>query len=71
MHEPLGRVKASLISKQLGIREKNAITLVAECKFIEAVRNATERMLTEIFDTHRNLSITSQKIIGDAFNSEK
>ena len=63
-------VKASLISKQLGIREETLSRWRQNDKFNEAVANATERILTEIVDTHKNLLITSQKIIADALKKE-
>ncbi len=63
-------VKASQISKQLGIREETLSRWRRDNKFIEAVNDATERVLTEIVDTHKNLLITSQKIIADALNDE-
>ena len=64
-------VKASLISKQLGIREETLSRWRRDNKFIEAVNDATERVLTEIVDTHKNLLITSQNIIADALNDEE
>ena len=64
-------VKASLISKQLGIREETLSRWRQNDKFNEAVESATERILTEIVDTHKNLLITSQKIIADALNDEE
>ena len=64
-------VKASLISKQLGIREETLSRWRQNDKCNEAVENATERILTEIVDTHKNLLITSQKIIADALNDEE
>ena len=64
-------VKASLISKQLGIREETLSRWRQNDIFREAVKNATERVLTEIVDTHKNLLITSQNIIADALNDEE
>jgi hypothetical protein len=64
-------VKASLISKQLGIREETLSRWRQNDKFNEAVKNATERVLIEIVDTHKNLLITSQKIIAEALNDEE
>ena len=64
-------VKASVISKQLGIREETLSRWRQNDKFNEAVESATERILTEIVDTHKNLLITSQKIIADALNDEE
>ena len=64
-------VKASVISKQLGIREETLSRWRQNDKFNKAVENATERILTEIVDTHKNLLITSQKIIADALKNEE
>ena len=64
-------VKASLISKQLGIREETLSRWRQNDTFNEAVESATERVLTEIVDTHKNLLITSQKIIVDALNDKE
>ena len=64
-------VKASLISKQLGIREETLSRWRQNDKFNEAVKNATERVLIEIVDTHKNLLITSQNIIADALKNEE
>ena len=64
-------VKASLISEQLGIRQETLSRWRQNDIFREAVKNATERVLTEIVDTHKNLLITSQNIIADALNDEE
>ena len=64
-------VKASLISKQLGIREETLSRWRQNNTFREAVKNATGCVLTEIVDTHKNLLITSQNIIADALNDEE
>ena len=64
-------VKASQISKQLGIREETLSRWRQNDIFREAVKNATERVLTEIVDTYKNLLITSQNIIADALNDEE
>ena len=64
-------VEASLISKQLGIREETLSRWRQNDTFRETVKNATERVLTEIVDTHKNLLITSQNIIADALNDEE
>ena len=66
LHLIASGVKASLISKQLGIREETLSRWRQNNKFNEAVENATVRILTEIVDTLKNLLITSQKIIADA-----
>ena len=41
-------VKASVISKQLGIREETLSRWRQNATFSEAVKNATERVLTEV-----------------------
>ena len=63
-------VKASVISKQLGIREETLSRWRQNDTFREAVKNATERVLTEIVDTHKNLLMTSQNVIANALNDE-
>ena len=63
-------MKASLISKQLAIREERLSRWRRDNKFIEVVNVATERVLTEIIDTHKNLLVTFQNIIADALNDE-
>ena len=64
-------VKASLISKQLGIREETLSRWRQNDTFREAVKNATECVLTEIVDIHKNLLITSQNINANALNDEE
>ena len=64
-------VKASLIAKQLGIREETLSRWRQNDTFNDAVENATERILTEIVETHKNLVILSQNTIADALNNEK
>ena len=64
-------VKASLISKQLGIREETLSRWRQSGTFSEAVKNATEHVLTEIVDTHKNLVILSQNTVADALNNEE
>ena len=64
-------VKASLISKQLGFREETLSRWRQNDKFNEALQDATEVILTEIVETHKNLLISSQNIIADALNNEE
>ena len=64
-------VKASLISKQLGIREETLSRWRQNDTFSEEVKNATEHMLTEVLETHKNLIILSQNTIADALNDEE
>ena len=64
-------VKASVIAKQLDIREETLSRWRQNDEFNEAVENAIEVVLREIDETHKNLLITSQNIISDALNSEE
>ena len=64
-------VKASLISKQLGIREETLSRWRQSDTFSEEVKNATEHVLTEVLETHKNLIILSQNTIADALNDEE
>ena len=64
-------VKASLIAKQIGIREETLSRWRQIDKFNKAVEDATEFILREIIDTHKNLLITSQSIISNALNNEE
>ena len=64
-------VKGSLIAKQIGIREETLSRWRQIDKFNKAVEDATEFILREIIDTHKNLLITSQSIISNALNNEE
>ena len=64
-------VKASLIAKHIGIREETLSRWRQNDKFNKAVEDATEFILREIIDTHKNLLITSQSIISNALNNEE
>ena len=63
-------VKASLIAKQIGIREETLSRWRQNDEFSKAVKDATEIILREIDQTHKNLLITSQNIINEALNNE-
>ncbi len=63
-------VKASVIFKQLGIREGTLSRWRQNDTFSEEVKNASELVLNEIVDTHKNLLITSQKIKADTLNDD-
>ena len=63
-------VKASLIAKQIGIREETLSRWRQNDEFSKAVKDATEIILREIDETHKNLLITSQNIINEALNNE-
>ena len=64
-------VKASLIAKQIGIREETLSRWRQNDKFNKAVEDATAFILREIIDTHKNLLITSQSIISNVLNNEE
>ena len=59
-------VKASLIAKQLSIREETLSRWRQIDEFNEALEDATEAVLREIDETHKNLLISSQKVINEA-----
>ena len=63
-------VKASVIAKQLDIREETLSRWRQNDKFNEAVENAIEVVLREIDETHKNLLICSQNVINEALNNE-
>ena len=63
-------VKASLVAKQIGIREETLSRWRQNNEFSKAVKDATEIILREIDQTHKNLLITSQNIINEALNNE-
>ena len=63
-------VKASLIAKQISIREETLSRWRQNNEFSKAVKDATEIILREIDQTHKNLLITSQNIINEALNNE-
>ena len=63
-------VKASIIAKELDIREETLSRWRQIDVFREALDDATEVILREIVETHKNLLISSQNIIIDAFNNE-
>ena len=64
-------VKASLIAKQLGIREETLSRWRQIDEFKEALEDATEAVLREIDETHKNLLISSQNVINEALNNEE
>ena len=63
-------VKASIIAKQIGIREETLSRWRQIAEFKKELEYATENILREIVETHKNLLISSQNIIYDAFNNE-
>ena len=64
-------VKASAISKQLNIRSETLSRWKQDPEFNTAVMDATEIILKEIIHTHKNLLITSQKVILETLNNSK
>ena len=63
-------VKASNISKQIGIREETLSRWRQEDIFKEAIEDTTEIILREIVDTHKNILIKCQNIIVDTLSNE-
>ena len=63
-------VKASMIAKKLGIREETLSRWRQIDEFKKELEYATEDILREIVETHKNLLISSQNIIYDAFKNE-
>ncbi len=63
-------VKASNISKQIGIREETLSRWRQEDIFKEALEDTTEIILKEIVDTHKNILIKCQNVIVDTLNDK-
>ena len=64
-------VKASVIAKQLDIREETLSRWRHIDKFKEALKEATEAILREIDETHKNLLICSQNVINEALDNKE
>ena len=64
-------VKASIIANQLGIREETISRWRQIDEFKEALEDATEVVLREIDETHKNLLIRSQNVINEALENEE
>ena len=64
-------VKASVIAGQLSIREETLSRWRQIDEFKEALEEATEAVLREIDETHKNLLISSQDVINEALNDEE
>ena len=64
-------VRASIIAKEIGIREKTLSRWRQIDEFKKALEDATEVVLREIDETHENLLISSQKVIDEALNDEE
>ena len=64
-------VKASIIAKQLGMREETLSRWRQIDEFKEAIEDAIEDVLREIDETHKNLLISSQNVINEALNNNE
>ena len=64
-------VKASIIAKELGIREETLSRWRQIDEFKEALEDATEAILREIDETHKNLLIRAQNVINEALNNDE
>ena len=64
-------VKASVVAKELGIREETLSRWRQIYEFKIALEDATEVVLREIDETHKNLLISSQNIIFEALHNEE
>ena len=64
-------VKASVIAKKLGIREETLSRWRQIDDFKKALEDATEAILREIDETHKNLLISSQSVINEALKNEE
>ena len=64
-------VKASVIAKQLSIREETLSRWRQIDEFKDALEDAIEAVLREIDETHKNLLISSQDVINEALNNEE
>ena len=62
-------VKASVIAQQIDIREETLSRWRQIDEFKEALEDATEAVLREIDETHKNLLIRSQGVINEALNN--
>ena len=64
-------VKASIIANQLGMREETLSRWRQIDEFKKALEDATEAILREIDETHKNLLICSQNVINEALTNEE
>ena len=64
-------VKASVIAKEISIREETLSRWRQIDEFKDALEDATEAVLREIDETHKNLLILSQSVINEALNNEE
>ena len=64
-------VKASVIAIEISIREETLSRWRQIDEFKDALEDATEAVLREIDETHKNLLIRSQSVINEALNNEE
>ncbi len=64
-------VKASVNAKHIDIREETLSRWRQIDEFKEALEEATEAVLREIDETHKNLLISSQNVINEALNNKE
>ena len=64
-------VRASVIANQLGVREETLSRWRQIDEFKEALEDATEAILREIDETHKNLLIRAQNVINEALNNDE
>ena len=64
-------VKASVIANRLKIREETLSRWRQIDAFKDALEDAIEVVLREIDETHKNLLISSQNVINEAFNNKE
>ena len=64
-------VKASVVAKKLSIREETLSRWRQINEFKQSLDDATEVILREIVETHKNLLISSQSIIYDALHNKE
>ena len=64
-------VRASIIAKEIGIREETLSRWRQIDEFKKALEDATEVVLREIDDTHKNLLIRAQNVINEALNNDE
>ena len=64
-------VRASIIAKEIGIREETLSRWRQIDEFKKALEDATEVVLREIDETHKNLLIRAQNVINEALNNDE
>ena len=64
-------VKASVIAKEISIREETLSRWRQIDEFKDALEDATEAVLREIDETHKNLLIHSQNVINEVLNKQE